>query len=200
MNSVFPSQAPPRPLSLLPVDIIAVPAPKHPQEAARLEALHALDILDTAADQRFDRLTALAADLFEVPVAVVSLVDENRQWFKSACGLDAKETPRDISFCAHAILEEAILVIEDAKLDPRFAQNPLVVGPPFVRFYAGVILRTATNLPLGTLCIAGSTPRKLDRASRRRLFALGQLVEQEIDHHHDLRSLRALMSKTGMGH
>ena len=181
---------PPRSTSFIP------PARPHDEEA-RLAALHALDILDTAGDLRFDRITALVADLFGVPSALVSFVDENRQWFKSRCGLDASETPRDVSFCGHAILERSILVIEDARLDPRFAGNPLVTGAPFVRFYAGAVLRDASAMPLGTLCILDSSPRVFDRDDRRRLIGLAQLVEQELDHHTDVLRIRSLMARLG---
>ncbi len=175
----------------------AVPPARHVNEEARLAALHSLDILDTAADRRFDRLTALAADLFQVSAALVSLVDENRQWFKSTCNLDATETSRDISFCGHAILEEKLLVIDDTLLDPRFARNPLVLGAPYIRFYAGAVLRNASLQPLGTLCIIDHTPRTFRRADRRRLLALAELVEQEIDHHYDVIQLRKLMDRLG---
>ncbi|NOU26991.1 MAG: GAF domain-containing protein [Polyangiaceae bacterium] len=189
-----PPRASVRPLSLVPK---AVPPARPVNEEARLAALHSLDILDTAADRRFDRLTALAADLFQVSAALVSLVDENRQWFKSTCNLDAKETSRDISFCGHAILEEKLLVIDDALLDPRFSRNPLVLGAPHIRFYAGAVLRNASMQPLGTLCIIDQAPRTFRRVDRRRLLALAELVEQEIDHHYDVIQLRKLMERLG---
>ncbi len=171
--------------------------PRPDDEEARLSALHALDILDTASDQRFDRITSLVADLFGVPSALVSLVDENRQWFKSACGLDARETPREVSFCGHAILERSIFVIEDARLDRRFAGNPLVTGAPFVRFYAGAVLRDSAGYPLGTLCVIDSSPRLFDRDDRRRLIGFAQLVEQELEHHSDVLRIRSLMARIG---
>lgn len=173
-----------------PEPAVTVAAPPHPREAERLAALYDLDILDTAADRRFDRLTALAADVLEVPIALISLVDANRQWFKSACGLSLDETPRAPSFCGHAILEEQLLVIEDARLDRRFAKNPFVVGAPYIRFYAGVVLRSVNALPLGTLCVIDQTPRIFDRVARRRLVTLGELVEQELEHQHDLQAMR----------
>jgi len=106
-------------------------------ETQRLAALHALDVLDTPPEERFDRITRIAARLMDVPICLVTLVDANRQWFKSCIGLDASETPRDISFCGHAILAPEALVIPDAAADPRFADNPLVAGEPRIRFYAG---------------------------------------------------------------
>ncbi len=183
-----------RPTSLVPR---AVPPPRHVNEAARLAALHSLDILDTAADRRFDRLTALAADIFQVSAALVSLVDADRQWFKSTCNLDVTETSRDVSFCGHAILEEKVLVVGDALLDPRFARNPLVIGAPYIRFYAGAVLRNASMQPLGTLCIIDQAPRAFRRVDRRRLLSLAELVEQEIDHHYDVIQLRKLMDRLG---
>ena len=113
-----------------------VPA-KPVDEAARLDALHRLNVLDTGPEERFDRLTRLAKRLFNVPIALVSLVDAERQWFKSAAGVDVSQTPRNISFCGHAILGDQILMICDARLDERFYDNPLVVGDPRIRYYAG---------------------------------------------------------------
>ncbi|NND64743.1 MAG: GAF domain-containing protein, partial [Gammaproteobacteria bacterium] len=122
-------------------------------EKARIEALHSLNILDTETEERFDRLTRLAKRMFDVDIALVSLVDVNRQWFKSCQGLDASETPRDISFCGHAILGEDAFVIPDAVKDDRFKFNPLVTGEPFIRFYAGIPLRYADGSKLGTVCL-----------------------------------------------
>ena len=119
--------------------------PLPPDEAMRLAALRSLNILDTPAEERFDRITRLAQRLFDVPIALVSLVDTNRQWFKSCQGLDASETPRSISFCGHAILEDGPLIIEDATKDQRFADNPLVTGPPDIRFYTGQPLKKLTE-------------------------------------------------------
>lgn len=119
-------------------------APSIPDnETQRLQALRAQAILDTPAEERFDRLTRLAQHMLGAKMALVSLVDADRQWFKSRQGLDACETGRDISFCGHAILDDAIFEITDANLDPRFADNPLVTGPPHIRFYAGAPLATA---------------------------------------------------------
>ena len=114
-------------------------------ERTRLEILRSLKILDTLPEERFDRLTRLARKLFDVPIALVSLVDVNRQWFKSSAGLDATETPREISFCGHAILGDDILVVSDTQLDERFHDNPLVTGGPAIRFYAGCPLTGANG-------------------------------------------------------
>ena len=164
-------------------------------EESRLAALHALALLDSGVDSRFDRLTSLAADFFAVPMAIVSLVDAHRQWFKSACGLNVKETPRDISFCGHAIHEETLMVVEDATVDQRFANNPLVIGPPHVRFYAGAVLRDVTGHAIGTLCIIDTKARVFSEQDRRRLLSFGELVEQEVAHHTDLRHLRGVLTQ-----
>jgi signal transduction histidine kinase len=134
-------------------------APLPDDERKRLTALRDMEILDTAAEEAFDRFTRLAANLLGVPIALVSLIDEFRQWFKSRHGLEAEETPRDWAFCAHAILDDAILVVDDARLDPRFADNPLVTGAPDIRFYAGAPLRTRDNIKIGTLCVIDREPR-----------------------------------------
>ena len=133
--------------------------PLPPDEVARLTALRATGLLDTDPEERFDRITRTVARLFGVPIVLVSLVDECRQWFKSRIGLEATETPRDISFCGHAILEDKVLVVEDARADPRFSDNPLVTGPPYIRFYAGCPLSGPRGELLGTLCLISPEPR-----------------------------------------
>lgn len=148
------------------------------EEAARLSALHRLNILDTPHEERFDRITRTATRLFDVPIALVSLVDENRQWFKSCVGLDMSETPRSMSFCAYAIRRDDIFVIADALQDIRFADNPLVTGHPHIRFYAGCPVSGADGSKLGTLCILDQKPRDLtadDAAALRDLAAWAQL-------------------------
>ncbi len=149
-------------------------------EENRLNNLRSLNILDTSAEERFDRLTRLAKKMFNVPIALVSLVDENRQWFKSSVGLDAKETPRDISFCGHAILGDDILIIPDTKKDARFTDNPLVVGEPKIRFYAGCPLKYLDGSKLGTLCIIDSKPRTLIEEDTNALMDLAELAEHEL--------------------
>lgn len=149
-------------------------------EPARLSTLRALNILDSAPEERFDRLTRLAKRLFGVPIALVSLVDENRQWFKSCVGLDASETSREISFCGHAILGDGIFEVPDALVDERFHDNPLVTDAPHIRFYAGVPLRIPTGSKLGTLCIIDREPRALDEEEQALLKDLARMAEQEL--------------------
>lgn len=158
-----------------------IPPPPLPDETARLEALRGLSILDTPPEPRFDRITRLAAAIFGVPVALVSLVDAGRQWFKSRIGLDASETSRDISFCGHAIATPDILVVEDADRDRRFVDNPLVTGEPRIRFYAGCPLTAANGQRLGTLCIIDRRPRTLDAGQRAALRDLAAIAENELN-------------------
>ncbi|MEQ6341193.1 MAG: PAS domain S-box protein [Gammaproteobacteria bacterium] len=150
-------------------------------ETERLAALHALNVLDTVPEDRFDRITRLAARLFDVPIALVSLVDANRQWFKSCHGLSATETPRSVSFCGHAILSDDTFIIPDALLDARFADNPLVTGAPHVRFYAGQPLTGMDGRKLGTLCIIDHKPRHLSEQDREALRSLAALAQQELN-------------------
>ncbi len=150
-------------------------------EADRQAALCALNLLDTPPEARFDRITRIAQRHFGVRIALVSLVDAGRQWFKSRQGLDATETPRDVSFCGHAILSSDIFYIPDAHADPRFADNPLVTGPPHVRFYAGAPLRAPGGERVGTLCIIDSAPRVLSPEDQSVLRDLADGVEAEME-------------------
>lgn len=149
-------------------------------EQARLNTLRSLGVLDTPKEERFDRLTRLAKRLFDVPIALVSLVDENRQWFKSCVGLSISETPRDISFCGHAILGEDLFIIPDTCKDARFADNPLVVDEPYIRFYAGCPLSAPDGSQLGTLCILDCRPRIFDQEDMEALADLASMVEREL--------------------
>jgi phosphoribosyl 1,2-cyclic phosphodiesterase/CheY-like chemotaxis protein len=151
-----------------------------PGEEQRLAALRRLDILDTPPDERFDRLTRLAAAVFEVPIVLVTLVDRDRQWFKSRYGLELLETHRDLSFCAHAILGDEVMVVPDTRLDDRFADNPVVTAAPHVRFYAGYPIRDAAGFCLGTLCLIDTRPRELDPAKLGLLDDIGTLVSREM--------------------
>lgn len=149
-------------------------------EQERLSELRSLQILDTPYEERFDRITRMAMRLFGVPIATVSLVDENRQWFKSCFGLDVRETERRISFCGHAILLNEALVVEDATQDERFHDNPLVTGEPRIRFYAGQPLRNMSGHGLGTLCILDREARKFTDEDRLMLADLAGMVEREM--------------------
>lgn len=149
-------------------------------EQTRLETLRSLSILDTPPEERFDHLTRMAKRLFGVPVALVSLVDENRQWFKSRVGLSTTETSRDISFCGHAILGDEVFVIPNAIEDERFADNPLVLNDPNIRFYAGCPLSAPNGQKLGTLCIIDRQPRELGREDIEALKDLASMVEREL--------------------
>ena len=156
-------------------------APATPDnEASRLTALRSLNILDTPAEERFDRLTRMAKRMFRVPIALVSIIDENRQWFKSNESLPASETPRNISFCGHAILGDDIFLICDTLADPRFADNPLVTGAPHIRFYAGCPLRSAGGFKIGTLCIIDTEARCFDEDDAVALRDLASMVEDEL--------------------
>ncbi len=158
-------------------------------EHARLQYLHDLQILDTPAEPAFDRLTALAAELLEVPIVLVSLADAERQWFKSRFGLDACQSGRDLSFCNQTLLQGTPLVVEDAAADPRFAHSPLVTGAPHIRFYAGIPLRPDGQHVLGTLCAIDTRPRQIDAARLRQLEALAGQVEELLKLHQQRRLL-----------
>ncbi|MBA4802137.1 MAG: GAF domain-containing protein [Euryhalocaulis sp.] len=156
--------------------------PTPPDEAGRQAALESFGILDTPATPEFDRLTRLATAAFDAPIALVSLLDKDRQWFKSCIGLHETSTPRDVAFCAHAILSDEGLVVPDAKKDSRFANNPLVTGTPFIRFYAGAPLITDEGYRLGTFCIIDNHARDdLSRAERAMLRDLADLAMETIE-------------------
>lgn len=149
-------------------------------EEIRLQNLRALNLLDTAPEERFDRLTRTARRLFGVPIALLSLVDENRQWFKSNVGLEVAETSRDISFCGHAILGEELFIVPDALADERFADNPLVLNEPHIRFYAGALLRGPDGRKLGTFCVIDHQPRNFGQDDIEALEDLAGMVEREL--------------------
>lgn len=151
------------------------PAPFPANEEERALSLEHLRVLDSAAEQGFDDVVLLATTLCNAPIALVSLVDRERQWFKACIGLDVQETHRDLAFCAHAILEPAeVLIVEDASLDPRFEQSPLVLGPPYIRFYAGAPIRTRAGHALGSVCVIDTRPRTLSAAQSLALQALAR--------------------------
>jgi GAF domain-containing protein len=155
----------------------AVPAPLYHDEAGRLAVLREYGVLDTLPEASFDDIAFLASYICGAPIALVSLVDEVRQWFKAKVGTDIEETPRDVAFCAHAILKpDEVFVVPDAHEDPRFATNPLVRDEPHVRFYAGAPLVSPEGMPLGTLCVFDEVPGYLSPAQNRALSALAREV------------------------
>lgn len=155
--------------------------PKIPDnEWSRLQALNALNLLDTEPDPVYDRITSITKFAFKVPICLVSLVDGHRQWFKSCIGLTARETGRDISFCGHAINNSSVFIVPNAAKDPRFSDNPLVTGDPNIRFYAGYPLSAPTGEKIGTLCIISDIPQTLSQEETKVLTELGHLVEEEI--------------------
>ncbi|MEM1437704.1 MAG: GGDEF and EAL domain-containing protein [Pseudomonadota bacterium] len=156
------------------------PAPLHERETERLVALRSLGLLDSPSASRFDAITELAKLVFDVPIALISLVDRNRQWFLSRQGLNAVETPRDIAFCAYAIHETQMLVVENALEHPVFSKNPLVTGELGIRFYAGAVLRSTEGMPLGTLCVIDTVPRTFDARARRTLLTLARMAQSEM--------------------
>lgn len=152
-----------------------------PDEEARLQALRRYEILDTAAQPEFDDIILLAAHICGTPTALITFLDERRQWFKAKIGLSESETPRDIAFCAHGILQTEIFIVADAQLDPRFANNPLVIGEPKIRFYAGVPLIMPDGHALGMLSVVDQTPRELNLAQKAALQALGRQVVAQLE-------------------
>jgi len=165
----------------LPERAIVVEPTVPADENERIAELCSLHILDTPAEERFDRITCTVQLVFNVPIALITLVDGNRQWFKSRAGLDAAETPRNISFCGHAILSDDAFIVPDAAADPRFADNPLVTGEPFIRFYAGVPLHAAGGARLGTLCMIDRVPRAFSEDDAATLRDLAKWAELELN-------------------
>ncbi|MEZ4267639.1 MAG: GAF domain-containing protein [Myxococcota bacterium] len=149
------------------------------EESTRLRALRALEILDTPDEERFDRYTRLAQRLFGTPVALLSLVDETRLWFKSAVGMGVREIPRQFSFCGHAILGLDVMVVQDAREDGRFERNPLVTGEPYIRFYAGAPVHAPAGEAIGNLCVIDFAPRAFSHEDLTLLATLAELVEHE---------------------
>lgn len=163
-------------------------------ESARLQALNELQILDTAEEERFDRVVRLAQGLFDVPIVAVSLVDSDRQWFKSSVGLEVRETPRSVAFCDHAIRDSGTMVVTDATDDDRFVANPLVTGDPNIRFYAGHPIQSPNGQPVGTLCIIDTEPREMSNGELDLLEDLAGWVQQEMAMDEELLRAREVQS------
>lgn len=155
------------------------PIPKN--ELQRIASLYALNLLDTPPEERFDQLTMVATKIFHVPISTLTLIDANREWFKSCQGLPKTEGDRAISFCGHALVEREILVIPDTKKDERFSDNPMVIGAPYIRFYAGVPIMTADNSRIGVICIKDIKPRKFSKDDEEILIGLAKWAELEIN-------------------
>ncbi len=156
------------------------PAPTPANEEARLNALRELLLLDTPPEERYDRLARFAAEQLDMPIALLSLVDGQRQWFKSRVGVEITEAARDISFCGHAIMKKELFVVEDASADPRFSDNPQVMGEPHIRFYAGAPLTSPSGHHIGTLCVIDTVPRTLGAVELSILDALRCLVNETL--------------------
>lgn len=164
-------------------------APLPDNEAERLKILHSLSILDTAPEEIFDDLARLASQICSTPVALVSLVDADRQWFKSSVGITETETPRDIAFCSHAILQTDLFLVLDASIDERFSDNPLVTSEPHIRFYAGAPLITSEGAAIGTLCVMDQEPRQLSAEQIESLKIITRQVTRQIEQRRDLANL-----------
>lgn len=167
-------------------------AAKPATEAERLRALRAYEILDTPAEQAFDDLARVASYICDTPIALVTLIDSDRQWIKARVGLDVQETSRDAAFCAHTILGRGIMEVGDATKDPRFEGNPFVVDAPNIRFYAGMPLVTSDDHALGSLCVIDREPRHLSAGQRDALEALGRQVVAQFEAHRNFRRLHAI--------
>lgn len=163
-------------------------------EAERQDELDSFHILDSEPDEDFDRITRIASQMLGMPIALVSLVDHNRQWFLSRVGLQASETAREVAFCAHTICSDKVMVVSDAQADDRFRDNPLVKGDPHIRFYAGAPLRTREGHALGTLCVIGPEPRRLQEHERQLLEELAGMVIHTLESRRD----RYLCPLTGL--
>jgi len=163
-------------------------------EATRVAALDRYAILDSEPEEAFDDLVILAAQVCETPMAMLSLLDDHRQWFKAKVGVQIRETPKDISICAHAIQGKDLFIVNDTQEDPRFRENPLVVGEPRIRFYAGEPLVNEEGYALGTLCVVDREPRVLDEEQKNALKALGRLALRQMELRKNLQLLKEALS------
>ncbi len=161
-------------------------------EIDRLTTLQLYQILDTESEKAFDELTQIAALICDTPISLITIIDENRQWFKSSVGLTATETSRDVAFCAHAILKNELMIIEDATKDERFQDNPFVTQDPNVRFYAGAPLFVKEDVALGTLCVVDTKPRKLDKKQTEALRVLAQAAVTQLEVRRLLKDISAI--------
>jgi len=171
------------------------------REAARVAALDRYAILDTEPEQSFDDLVILASHVCKTPMALLSLVDDHRQWFKSAVGVQVRETPKEYSFCAHAIQQNDLFIVPDTLKDPRFKDNPLVTGEPHIRFYAGAPLVNGDGFAMGTLCVGDRQPRELDEDQKAALTSLSRLALRQMELRMNLQMLKdALNDRTREEH
>src|SRR5262252_7939276 len=164
-------------------------------EKARLQALRRYKILDTDPEKAFDDLTILASHICQTPVALITLIDSDRQWFKSRVGLSVSETPREVSFCARAIQQSELFVVPDASKDPRFSSNPFVVSDPKIRFYAGAPFTSSDGHPLGTLCVVDMVPRQPTPSQQSALLALSRQVQAQLELRKNLIELRVALDE-----
>jgi two-component system, NtrC family, sensor kinase len=169
-------------------------APSPAMEAARIAALNRYAILDSEPEETFDDLVILAAHICATPMAMLSLVDDHRQWFKSKVGVQVRETPRDSSICAHAIQQNELFIVPDTREDARFRENPLVVGEPHIRFYAGAPLVNEDGFALGTLCVVDRVPRELNEEQKDALKSLGRLALRQMELRKNLQLLKEALS------
>ncbi|HXX16588.1 MAG TPA: GAF domain-containing protein [Candidatus Eremiobacteraceae bacterium] len=175
--------------------------PSSSTEAARVAALNRYAILDSEPEQSFDDLVILAAHICQVPMAMLSLVDDHRQWFKSSLGVQIRETPKEVSICVHAIQQNDLFIVSDTLQDARFRDNPLVTGEPHIRFYAGTPLINDDGFALGTLCVLDRQPRQLDPGQKEAINALGRLALRQMELRTNLRLLKdALNDRTREEH
>ena len=170
-------------------------AKKHTQEEQRLQALARYQILDTDNEAVYDGITRLIAQVCDTPIAVINLIDRDRQWFKSEIGLGVRETPLDVSICAHAILQPGVFIVPDTTQDDRFRENPLVIGDPLLRFYAGALLESSDGYPLGTLCVLDYQPRELTPEQKDTLQLLAQQVMAQIELRQQMRHVEELNAR-----
>jgi hypothetical protein len=176
-------------------------APLPNVESARVAALDRYAILDTEPEQTFDDLVVLAAHVCKAPIAMLSLVDDHRQWFKSKVGVEIREAPRETSFCAHAIQQQDLFIVPDTRNDARFRDNPMVVGEPHIRFYSGAPLINEEGFALGTLCVIDRQPRELNEAQKEALKSLSRLALAQMELRQNLKLLKdALNDRTREEH